>query len=157
VTQGTVSLVLLLLWCNSWWTWRTIHWAEATPHMMRSQLYAFTEHAQYWKAGKDGKPPELTNWAPDRRKIADLLEALSSIVSLFDDFEQPCWLDGRETGPIVATSNGPLDVVSLILHPHTPVYFGHVSVPFAYEPDAPETGEVARLSWRALAGRTGCR
>jgi hypothetical protein len=64
--------------------------------MMRSQLYAFTEHAQYWKAGKDGKPPELTNWAPDRRKIADLLEALSSIVSLFDDFEQPCWLDGDQ-------------------------------------------------------------
>src|SRR5262249_43030034 len=118
------SALTILYWRNSWWTWRTTHWSEAQPHAVRSLLYAFTEHAQYWKAGKNGSPPERRNWAPDRRKISDLLEALSSIVILSDDFEQPCWIDGRQTGPIVATSNGLLDVASCELHPHTPLYFG---------------------------------
>jgi putative DNA primase/helicase len=121
-------------WCNSWWTWRTTHWAEALPHTVRALLYSFTENAVYWRAGKDG----MTDWSPDRRKIGDLLEALSAIVILSDDFEQPCWIDGRKTGPIVATRNGLLDVASRELHPHTPLYFGQVSVPFPYDPDAPE-------------------
>jgi putative DNA primase/helicase len=124
-------------WCGCWWTWRTTHWAEAQPHAVRTLLYRFTEDAKYWKV-REGKLPELTSWSPDRRKIGDLLEALSSLVILPDDFEQPCWIDGRQTGPIVATSNGLLDVASRKLHKHTPLYFGQVSVPFPYDPNAPE-------------------
>jgi putative DNA primase/helicase len=107
------------------------HWVEAQPHAVRSQLYAFTADAVY----RDDRG-ELKPWSPSRYKISDLLEALSSLVILPDDLEQPCWIDGRETGSVVATSNGLLDVTSLQLYPHTPLYFGHVSVPFPYDPDA---------------------
>jgi putative DNA primase/helicase len=79
-----------------------------------------------------------TPWSPNRYKISDLLDALSALVILSDDFEQPCWIDGRQTGPIVATSNGLLDVASLQLYPHSPLYFGQVSVPFSYNPNAPD-------------------
>jgi putative DNA primase/helicase len=75
-------------------------------------------------------------WSPTRNKIGDLLEALSSLVILSDQFEQPCWINGRQTGPIVATSNGLLDVSSKELYPHSPLYFGQVSVPFPYDPKA---------------------
>jgi putative DNA primase/helicase len=74
---------------------------------------------------------------PNRYKVADVVEALSAIVILPDDFEQPGWLDGRGSGPIVATSNGLLDITSRQLHPHTPLYFSQVSVPFPYDPSAP--------------------
>jgi len=95
-------------------------------------LYGFTEHAVY--IDNKGNPAP---WLPNRYKIGDLLEALSAIVILPDDFEQPGWIDGRQTGLIVATSNGLLDIATLKLLSHTPLYFSHVSVPFPYDPDAP--------------------
>jgi putative DNA primase/helicase len=100
---------------------------------VRASLYTFTEHAVYVDAKGNTAP-----WLPNRYKIGDVLEALSAIVVLPDDFEQPGWLDGRDSGPIVATSNGLLDITSRQLHQHTPLYFGQVSVPFPYDPNAPE-------------------
>jgi putative DNA primase/helicase len=99
---------------------------------IRALLYRFAEHAFY--IGSDGEPKE---WKPTRHKIRDLLEALASLVILSDELRQPCWLDHRVTGPIVAVQNGLLDITSRNLHPHTPLYFGHVSVPFPYQPEAP--------------------
>lgn len=118
-------------WNGSWWAWRTSHWAEVEPRTVRSLLYAFTEYAVYPAA--NGPAP----WAPTRRKVGDLLEALSAIVILTDDIEQPCWIDGRSTGTIVAVANGLLDVTSRSLYEHTPVYFNQTAVPFDYAAAAP--------------------
>src|SRR5262245_33113481 len=130
--NGATDELTLRYWCGCWWTWQTTHWTEAEERTVRSLLYAFTEHAVYLD-GQETKP-----WLPNRRKIGDLLEALSAIVVMSDAFEQPCWIDGRETGPIVATTNGLLDIASKKLHPHTPLYFSQVGVPFPYDTDAPE-------------------
>jgi putative DNA primase/helicase len=130
--NGTVGALTVRYWCGSWWIWRTTHWLEAQPRTLRSLLYEFTADAVYLDKEMQAKP-----WSPNRYKIGDLLEALSSLVILPDDFEQPCWIDGRLTGPIVATTNGLLDVASRQIYPHTPLYFGQVSVPFPYDPDVP--------------------
>ena len=100
---------------------------------MRSELYAFTEHSTY----KNDKG-ETVAWAPNRRKVGDLLEALGAVCLLADDTDQPGWLDRRAAGPAVATENGLLDIESRELIPHSPLYFNMTSVPFAYEPTAPE-------------------
>jgi putative DNA primase/helicase len=81
---------------------------------------------------------EKRPWAPNRRKIADLQEALSAITILPSDRDQPSWLDDRETGVIVAVANGLLDVETRRLLPHTPQFFNQTSVPFAYDPQAPQ-------------------
>jgi putative DNA primase/helicase len=130
--DGAADELTLHYWCGSWWAWRTTHWIEVEPRTVRAMLYGFSEHAVYIDGLKE------KSWLPNRYKIGDLLEALSAIVILRDDFEQPGWLDGRESGPIVATSNGLLDIASRQLHPHTPLYFSQVSVPFPYEPNAPK-------------------
>src|SRR5262249_36408581 len=67
----------------------------------------------------------------------DLLEALSAVTILSDEIEQPCWIDNRPTGTIVAVGNGLLDVTSRNLHEHTPIYFNQTAVPFAYDGAAP--------------------
>ena len=123
----------LRYWHGCWWIWRTTHWVEVAERVIRARLYTFTEYAFYPDDGAEAKP-----WLPNRKKIGDLLEALSGIVILSDEFEQPCWIDGRETGPIVALTNGLLDIASRELLPHSPLYFGQVSVPFPYDPDAAE-------------------
>jgi D5 N terminal like/Bifunctional DNA primase/polymerase, N-terminal len=123
----------LRYWNGSWWTWRTTHWSEVQERAVRSLLYAFTEGALYIDDKGVAKP-----WSPTRKKIGDLLEALSALVILSDDIETPCWIDGREMdNPIVAVTNGLLDISSKELHAHTPLYFNQTSVPFNYNPKAP--------------------
>jgi putative DNA primase/helicase len=119
-------------WCGSWWAWRTTHWAEVEERTVRALLYHFTEKAIYRDAKKGWLP-----WAPTRRRISDLMEALGACIILPDHLMQPCWLDDRASGQIVAVRNGLLDINTRELHPHTPLYFCTVSVPFDYDPSAP--------------------
>jgi hypothetical protein len=120
-------------WGGAWWTWRTAHWSEVLEHFIRTRLYDFTKNALYQDTKKG-----LTPWSPTTRKINDVTDALSALVRLSDDLDQPCWLDGRSSGKIVAVRNGLLDINTRELHPHTPLYFCTVSVPFDYDPQAPK-------------------
>jgi putative DNA primase/helicase len=131
----------LRFWHGGWWAWRTSHWAEVEPRTVRALLYAFTEHA-VCPQGKSFAP-----WAPTRRKIGDLLEALGAICILSDDIEQPSWIDNRLTSTIVSVGNGLLDITSRHLHAHTPLYFNQTSVPFAYNHAAPKPAK-----WLAFLG-----
>jgi putative DNA primase/helicase len=122
----------LRYWRGCWWGWRQSHWREMEPREVRGELYAFTEHALYYHKGQP------VAWAPNRHKVGDLLEALGAVCLLADDMDQPCWLDHRPAGPVVAMQNGLLDIASRELIPHSPLYFNMVAVPFPYDPDAPE-------------------
>ena len=128
--QDTLTL---RYWCGSWWAWRTTYWAEVEERSVRSLLYHFTDKALY-RDPKKGLLP----WAPTRHRIRDLLEALGACVLLPDHLMQPCWLDDRPSGPIVAVRNGLLDINTYELHAHSPLYFCTVSVPFDYDASAPE-------------------
>jgi putative DNA primase/helicase len=125
------DVLTLRYWHGGWWTWRTSHWVEVENREVRSQLYAFAEHASYITDGGDVKP-----WAPNRKKIGDVLEALGAIVILDDHIDQPCWLDGRTTGSIVAVRNGLLDINARRLLTHTPSFFNVTAVPFDYDAKA---------------------
>ena len=61
--------------------------------MVRSMLYRFTERAMYLSTLTGAAP-----WSPNRRKIGDLLEALSRDLHSVGRFDQPAWLDKRTTG-----------------------------------------------------------
>jgi putative DNA primase/helicase len=120
-------------WRGAWWMWQTSHWVEADDRALRSILYRFTEHAFYVQ-GKMPKP-----WAPTRRKIIDLADALSAICFLQNDIDQPNWLDATgQDGVIVSFANGLLDVERRRLIPHTPLFFNQTSVPFNFDPKALE-------------------
>jgi putative DNA primase/helicase len=119
-------------WRGGWWVWHTTHWAEIDQRAAKAAAYAFTEHAVY-QDDEDPKP-----WAPNRHKIADLLEALAAISHLPENVAQPAWIDGGEhDGLIVAVANGLLDVGKRILHEHDPCFFNQTAVPFPYEPQSP--------------------
>jgi putative DNA primase/helicase len=119
-------------WRGGWWVWRQSHWREIDDREMRSMLYRYTERATYVNAKGDVVP-----WAPNRRRIGDLIEALSAVALMAADMNQPTWLDGRKATTIVATANGLLDVEHQLLQPHSPLFFNQTSVPFDYDPTAP--------------------
>jgi putative DNA primase/helicase len=84
LNDDSPDALTLRFWNGGWWAWRTSHWAEVENRAVRSLLYAFTEYALYPQGKK------LLTWSPTRRKIGDLLEALSAICILTDEIEQPC-------------------------------------------------------------------
>ena len=122
----------LMHWRGGWWEWRGAHWAEIEQKAMAAVAYRFTEHAVY-KDDIVEKP-----WAPSRRKIGDLLDALAAVAHLAEDVHMPAWLDGTAfEGTLVSVANGLLDVATRALMAHTPTFFNSTSVPFEYNPDAP--------------------
>ncbi|MVO86643.1 NTP-binding protein [Streptomyces sp. p1417] len=125
----------LLHWRNQWMEWQGTHWRELDPGEVRAVAYKELEHAQYEDVTPKG--PEIKDWEPNKKKIADLMEAMSAIRILPPAVDTPVWTDGTaQTTPIVACTNGLLDVVTRQLRPLTPEYFNVVSVPFDYVPDA---------------------
>ncbi|MEU3514165.1 phage/plasmid primase, P4 family [Streptomyces sp. NPDC006654] len=127
-------------WRGSWMRWTGTCWRELDDAQVRAGMYTRLEHAIYLAPGKDGEPEER-DWAPTKQKISNLLDALGAITLLPTDTDAPAWLDGDGTseadgGPIVACGNGLLRIRDRALLPHTPTFFNHVSVPFAYDPTA---------------------
>lgn len=121
-------------WRGGWQEWQRSRWAEVEERTMAQVAYEFTEHAVYLNP-KD----EYVPWLPNRSRVADLLAALAAPIHLREVVGMPSWLDGTEyDGLIVAVENGLLDVGKRVLMPHTPRFFNSVSVPFPYDPDAPE-------------------
>jgi putative DNA primase/helicase len=120
-------------WRGGWWDWRKSHWVEVPDRAVKARAYKFTEHAMY----TDEKGPKP--WAPNRRRIGDLNEAMAAVAHLRDDLDQPGWIEKPDApeGVIVACQNGLLDVRRRTLLEHDPRFFNQTSVPFAFEPDAP--------------------
>jgi putative DNA primase/helicase len=128
------NILTLRHWRGGWWMWRKTHWVEVEDGAVRSTLYRFTENALYL----EGIAPR--QWSPNKRKIGDVLDALTGICLLPNDVDQPSWLTGEAAidGTIVSVKNGLLDVGTRCLIAHTPAYFNQTSVPFDYDVSAPQ-------------------
>jgi putative DNA primase/helicase len=127
-------------WRGGWMSWRGTHWSEAEDKAIRSWVYGRLENAMY-NAAKE-PPPDLKPWNPNRRKVADVLEALAAIAHTAEEVDTPSWLEVDNTeyraSEIVAATNGLLHVGTRKLLDLTPLYYNRVAVPFAYEAAAPE-------------------
>jgi putative DNA primase/helicase len=138
--RSRAGTLLLRSWRGSWWAHSGTHWVEVEPSKVRAMAYAFTEHATYLDDTKKG--PEVKPWAPNRYKVADLLDALAAVTHLDEDAHPPTWLDAPTGVPpareLVSTANGLLHVGTRRLMTHDPRLFNNVSVPFDYDPGADE-------------------
>jgi putative DNA primase/helicase len=127
----STGVLTLRHWRGGWWHWTGAHWIEIEPRAARAAAYAFTETAFF----EDGT--KVKQWAPNRHKVADLLDALAAIVHLPESISMPTWLDGTSyDGLIVSVANGLLDVGRRKLLAHDPRFFNSTSVPFDFDPDA---------------------
>jgi putative DNA primase/helicase len=121
---------------GDFYLWNGRCWPEAEDRKVRAELYRWAEPASYWKVTKIG--PELVPFEPTKYKIANLTDALQAVCHLDADLSAPVWLDPllERPGDVVAMENGLLDLGSRELVPHTPAFFVHHALPFAYDPKA---------------------
>jgi putative DNA primase/helicase len=131
------GVLVMRWWRGDFYTWTGTHWAETADAAVRKRAYHALEHAQYWKADKDGTL-ELVRWAPTRRKVGDVLEALQAVMHLGEQVDPPAWVDGDGGDRLLALRNGLLDLAARKLVEHTPRLFNLLSLPYDYDPDANE-------------------
>lgn len=126
-------------WRGAFWRWQTSHWLEMVEPALRAVAYRYTEHAVYLKPRpKLGETEE--DWAPNRYKIADLLDALRAVTHLTETVDMPAWLDAGDHLPaseFVSCANGLLHVPTRSLSGHDAGYFNRIAVPFDYRADSP--------------------
>ena len=130
--------LILRHWRGEFWSWRTSHWLEVEDRALQSEAYLYTENAVFEKVTKSG--PTLEPWAPNRYRVADLIDALRAVTHLSETIDMPAWLDDLEHPPasrLVACANGLLDISTRTLLRHDRAFFNRVAVPFPYRADPP--------------------
>lgn len=122
----------LLYWRGDFWSWSGSHWKRRDLGEIEAELYEFTGDAFY--ANRDDEPKQ---WAPNARRIHDVVHALKAVCRVPDALLQPpCWLDERSLGSIIPCRNGLLVLDGRTLLPHTPQFFNLHALPYDYDPDA---------------------
>ena len=116
--------------------WNGQHWAAMDTNDVRGEVYRQLEHAQYEHPKKG-----MLSFAPSQGKINNVVDALRAIVELDANVESTCWTGGASVdrppaNEIVSVANGLLHVPTRTLKPHTPHFFCHHSLEFAYAPNA---------------------
>jgi putative DNA primase/helicase len=115
--------------------WNGTCWPEIALRDVRACAYTWLEDATYIDSKK-----QRTRFAPTRRKIDDVIDALRAVVLIDSTEEAPTWTHGDSpyaARDVVAMTNGLLHVPSRTLLPHTPAFFCHHGLPFAFFADAP--------------------
>lgn len=130
---------------GDWMRWDGQQWVEWDAAHLRSTVYRRLGEVDYNRPIREKGVTvdhERTPWNPNRNKIANVLEALAAVAHLPADIDAPAWIGEHDTDSpadqMIACTNGLLSLADRQLHPHTPAYYNHVSVPFAYQADAPE-------------------
>lgn len=110
-------------WREDFYLWSGAHWDAVDPAVIHQWLYQQTADAKCWSAGKE---PELVAWAPTRKKIGDLADALG-----VGELQR----QGDEDR-VIAAGNGVVDLYTRELVQHSPGRFNLFSLPFDYDPAA---------------------
>ncbi|OBF65922.1 hypothetical protein A5753_01115 [Mycobacterium sp. 852002-51971_SCH5477799-a] len=130
----------LLSWRGGWMRWHATHWSELDVAQLRSHIYRSLSGATYEHAMANGV--ETRSWNPDRRKVANVMEAMDALAHFPFDIDPPSWISESEVktdaAQMISCANGLLDLPRRTLIGHTPSLFNLVSVPFCYDPEAPE-------------------
>lgn len=115
--------------------YRETHYQKVDDQEIKTQLYNFLKQAK--RLTKEGI---YLPFEPDKRKVTNVVDALQAASFVGSEIELPVWLDDDSTpaAEILACANGLLHIPSLKLLKHTPAFFALESLPFDFDPEAPE-------------------
>lgn len=127
---------------GAYYQWDGACWLEIDNKELETRLYQWFDDKHYLQQTRNGQAA-IMPFAPNRQKVGNLSDALRAVadVHIAAKSKPPIWLEKSRTSEvppheIVACRNGLLHVPTRILHPHTPIYFAHHSIPFEFNPAA---------------------
>ena len=128
---------------GGFYRWTGTAYDEVADADLRAHLYEFLDQCNVVVKdvadGNDGW--DQRPFKPTKNRVANIIDALQAAANLPFEINAPAWLEGGtdiEPADIISCANGLLNLETLELLSHTPVWFSHNSVPFAYDKKAPE-------------------
>lgn len=123
-------------WNLSWVEFVGTHWNFVDQEDVID--WAYTETANWtYDAGN-----ATHKWAPNRKKIGDLLHAYGPVAKIQNHFKDGQWLDGSHAGEqFIPMRNGLLNIRTRELIPSSHEYFTTWSLPYDYDGDALEPAQ----------------
>lgn len=138
--RDPAGLRTLVSWRGTWMRWTGQHWAELDTAKLRAEVYDVLGGVDYMRPIREKGVVvdyERTAWDPNKRKVSDVLEAMSAVGHLGVAVDPPSWIEGNGIGvdaaQTVSCTNGILNLLTRTVSEHTPALFNVVSVPFAYD------------------------
>lgn len=138
--RRTDGLRTLRAWRGGWMRWAGPHWFDLDPAQLRSEIYDRLGEVDYMRPVREKGVVvdyERTPWDPNKRKIADVMEAMAAVGHLSTDIDPPTWIELHDletsAAQVVSCQNGLLDLSTRTVSEHTPALFNVVSVPFSYD------------------------
>lgn len=120
--------------------WDGTCWPDIDDADLRARLYKWFDDKTYTIETKNG--PETKPFAPNRYKVADLMDAMRAVSHIPVTTPAPSWLDSQGDRPpaaeLVACYNGLVYVPTRTLIRHTPMFYTHHAISFSFDPEAPE-------------------
>jgi putative DNA primase/helicase len=122
---------------GAFYRWDGMCWPEIAEATLRARLYQYFDAKEYWHQTMNGS--ELLPFAPNRYKVADLLDALRADAHIERDVVTPSWFGDAPVpaDEVVSCRNGLVHWPTRTLLSHSPLYFTHHSVPFRFDAHAP--------------------
>ena len=80
----------LLSWRGGWMRWYITHWSELDAAQLRSHVYRSMSEATYEHVTANGV--ETRSWNPDKRKVANVIEAMDALAHFPSDIDPPSWI-----------------------------------------------------------------
>jgi len=122
---------------GSFYAWNGKCYPEAEEAAFRAELYTFLD--QCVVAGQPDKTNSHKRYKPNMARVAHVLDALKAACIVPSSVHAPAWLDhAPDLSPsdIVSCENGLLHLPSLDLLKHSPEFFTHNALDFAFERNA---------------------
>jgi putative DNA primase/helicase len=128
---------------------------------MTARIRRFLISARVVTATETSDGKVSTSTAPFNPKKNDVAEVYAALFDLcyrdFADNTPPCWLDKEysELDPsnLIACRNGLLDMTTLQLYEHTPLFFTRSALPIDFDADAPEPARFLQFLDETMKGR----
>src|ERR1700722_13321818 len=132
----TLDLRTLHYYGGDFFRWTGTHYETVDSNTMRSYVYDFMDSADC--PAKNGAAVQFT---PTPRRVTDAIDALRAGADIPSSLRLPSWLSGNSTiAPmdVIACKNGLLHSRTRELYQHTPNFFNRTTLPYDYDPHAPQ-------------------
>lgn len=129
----------LLKWRDEMYIWRRGAWRKASKDQVNKAVYLWGERC-FLVSGENGNQKEF---APDIKKVREVVAASTALVSIDDETHQPSILGPLEINPdmAVAMQNGIVDLRTATMIPPTPRFFSSSCNKFDFDERAPRPAQ----------------
>jgi putative DNA primase/helicase len=124
---------------DAFYSWDGAAYPEIGEKELRAQLYEFLDQCVTLDTKREAHP-----FKPNKSRVTNILDGLQAAANLPATVSAPVWLDqAPDLAPadIIPCTNGLLHLPTRKLLPHTPLFFIHNALDFAYEATAPVPGQ----------------